>query len=130
MSKRVIAVGTAKGKSPSGPVIRTGTWQDTFPRSVLDQYGPDGEPIFTPTDRRLLWHIENTLAIHAPLRNEGLQSLSRTLREYLNATCEHHWRDYEASESLHPDTGEVMDRIPAHRQCLWCNDVEWAGEQS
>lgn len=126
MSKRIVAVGVTKGKAPVAPSIRTGTWRDVFPRSVLDPFGPDGEPIFTSTDRRLLWHIEETLGVYAPIRNDGLQVLHRALRSYLNGTCEHHWRDYEVSEWRHPDTGEVEDQIPAHRQCLWCNEVEWA----
>jgi hypothetical protein len=101
----------------------TGTWREHFPRGVLDPYGPDDEPVFTSTDRRLLWHVERAL----PTAGSGeLPALRLALYRYLCETCEHHWRDYEVSEWRHPDTGVVMDRIPAHRQCLWCCEVEWA----
>lgn len=107
--------------------VTAGSWREHFPRGVLDPYGPSGEPIFTSTDRRLLWHIEGWLSVSAP---SGGGDLRLALYRYLCETCEHHWRDYGASEDRHPDTGEVMDRIPAHRQCLWCSKVEWAGEPS
>ena len=99
-------------------------WREAFPRGVLDPFGPDGEPIFTSTDRRLLWHMENFLAVHAT--TEALHDLRLQLYRYLCETCEHHWREYEVSEWRHPDTGVVEDAIPAHRQCLWCSRVEWA----
>lgn len=100
----------------------TGTWREHFPRGVLDPCGPDGEPVFTPTDRRMLWHLEGVLSAAAG----GGGDLRLALYRYLCETCEHHWRDYEVSEWRHPDTGVVMDRIPAHKQCLWCSEVEWA----
>jgi hypothetical protein len=105
----------------------TPTWREIFPHGVLDPYGPDGEPVFTPTDRRLLWHVESSLAVLAT--TPALHDLRLAVYRYLCETCEHHWRDYgaEAGEWRHPDTGEVMDSIPAHRQCLWCSEVEWAG---
>jgi hypothetical protein len=102
-------------------------WREVFPRGVLDPYGLDGEPIFTPTDRRLLWHVEGALAVLAT--TPALRDLRLALYRYLCDTCEHHWRDYaaEAGGWRHPDTGEALDGIPAHRQCLWCSEVEWAG---
>jgi hypothetical protein len=89
------------------------TWRDRMPRGVLDPYGPHGEPIFTPTDRRMLWHLEGALTVAAT--NDTLRQLATDLRAYLNETCQHHWTDYD------PETG-----IPAHRQCLWCCGVEWS----
>lgn len=87
-------------------------WQDRMPRSVLDLYCAADHVVTTPTDRRMLWHIEGVLAVAAG--NDRLRQLAQDLRRYLNSTCEHHWHEYEAE----PD-------IPAHRQCLWCSDVEW-----
>jgi hypothetical protein len=85
-----------------------------FPRGVLDPTDPDGVPIATPTDHRLLWHIERSIS--APMGSD-LELLCKELRRYLNATCQHHWRPYSGD-----------DQIPAHMQCLWCCDVEWLGE--
>lgn len=102
-------------------------WRDNMPRSVLDPCGPRGEPITTPTDRRMLWHLENVLAVSVAYDSE-LGQLARDLRRYLTETCEHHWLDYDESRWQHPDTGEVQDVIPVHRQCLWCHDVEWAAD--
>jgi hypothetical protein len=104
----------------------TSTWREYFPRGVLDPYGPSGEPVFTPTDRRMLWHIEGVLSVSAT--SDALRELRLALYRYLCETCEHHWRESAASEWRHPDTGELMDRIPAHRQCLWCSEVEWTEE--
>lgn len=102
------------------------TWRDRAGRIVLDPEGPHGEPLPTPTDRRWLWRIENELSVGAT--SDTQRQLAADLYRYLCETCEHHWHDYEASEWRHPDTGEVMDRIPAHRQCLWCSEVDWAEE--
>lgn len=38
--------------------------------------------------------------------------LQSDMKQYLDQTCVHHWRRYEGD-----------DWIPAHSQCLWCNDV-------
>jgi hypothetical protein len=100
--------------------IQDVNWREVFPRGVLDPFGPSDEPVFTPTDRRLLWHIQYELP-----STGYLGRLRLALYRYLCETCEHHWRDYAASEDRHPDTGELLDRIPAHRQCLWCSEVEW-----
>ena len=88
------------------------TWQDRMPRSVLDLYCASDHVVTTPTDRRMLWHIEGVLAVTAT--NDRLRQVAQDLRRYLNATCEHHWHEYRAEAD-----------IPAHRQCLWCSDVEW-----
>jgi hypothetical protein len=102
-------------------------WREHFPRGVLDPFGPSGEPVFTPTDRRLLWHIEGVLAVSAA--NETVHSLRLALYRYLCETCEHHWRESGEDVARHPDTGEVQSVIPAHRQCLWCSEIEWAGDR-
>lgn len=88
------------------------TWQGRMPRSVLDLYCPSDHVVTTPTDRRKLWHIEGVLAVAAT--NDTQRQLAQDVRRYLNATCEHHWHEYEAETD-----------ISAHRQCLWCSDVEW-----
>lgn len=102
------------------------TWQGRAPRSVLDPFGPHGEPIATPLDRRWLWRIEGDLAASAT--NHAQRQLARDLHQYLVETCDHHWLHSDESAWRHPDTGEVEDVIPAHRQCLWCNGVEWEAD--
>lgn len=102
-----------------------GTWQEHFPRGVLDPYGPSGEPIFTSTDRRMLWHLESVLGVSAPY-GSSLGELRLALYRYLCETCEHHWNVSAEDVARHPDTDEVQSVIPAHRQCLWCSEVEWA----
>lgn len=82
-----------------------------LPRGVFGATGPDGEPIATPTDHRMLWHVRDQMlgAIQTPY----LRDLFEFLNDYLFATCEHHWRYHE---------GDGV--YPTHRQCLWCNSVE------
>ena len=86
----------------------------TLPRGVFDCYGPDGEVIDTPTDHRMLWYVRDSLigAASTPY----LREVFGFLNDYLGATCKHHWRDYEAEDGY----------CEAHRQCLWCNDVQWS----
>lgn len=106
---------------PSWPSDVVPEWQTTherkpqltLPRGVFDKYGPDGELIQTPTDHRMLWHLENRLAL-AP-STPYLQEAYSLLLAYLQGNCQHHWREYEAEEGY----------CEAHRQCLWCNDVIW-----
>lgn len=85
-----------------------------FPRGVGDPFCPDGGRIRTPTDHRLLWHLETVLAVDARTGSR-LDEVRQDLRRYLNARCDHHWHEYEGDGD-----------IPAHWQCLWCNDVLWA----
>ena len=96
------------------------TWSARMPRSVLDLYCPADHVVDTPIDRRMLWHVEGVLAVAAT--NDTLRQFAQDLRRYLNATCAHHWHEYE------PDPANPND-IAAHRQCLWCSDVEWRDEQ-
>ena len=91
-------------------------WRGYFPRGVQDPSGPDGEPITTPTDRRLLWFLESELAIFGTTDHH--RDLTAALRSYLNETCVHHW----------PRTFQGDETVPAHRQCLWCNHVDWLTE--
>lgn len=81
-----------------------------FPRGVGDPFCPRGGHIKTPTDHRLLWHIESFLAVRAPMGSE-IEDMRRDLKRYLNARCYHHWHE---------------DEYEGHRfwQCLWCNVVE------
>lgn len=88
-----------------------------LPGGVFNATGPDGEPITTPTDHRMLWRIRDDLigAASTPYLREVLSFLS----DYLAANCQHHWREYPTCcEPRKPDC------YPAHRQCLWCNSVE------
>lgn len=87
------------------------TWRTRMPRGVLDPHCPHGEPVATPTDRRMLWHLEGLIAVAAT--SDMLRQAATDLRAYLDETCEHHWHDYEGD-----------DVIPAHRQCLWCDTAQ------
>jgi hypothetical protein len=91
------------------------TWRERAGRIVLDPLDAHGAPVATPTDRRWLWRIENELAVSAT--NDAQRQLAIDLRYYLSETCGHHLRHYGGD-------GEV----PEHDQCLWCNQVEFAGE--
>lgn len=91
------------------------TWRDRAGRIVLDPFDRDGYVITTPLDRRWLWRIESYLAVSGT--TDAQRQLAGDLRRYLNETCEHH-RNERAADGY----------IAAHRQCLWCNDVEWASE--
>ena len=127
-SRRMLTAGRM-GQAPwvtatQADEVTASAWREHFPRGVLDPCGPSGEPIFTSTDRRMLWHLEGWLAVSAP---GGGGDLRLALYRYLCETCEHHWRDYAEDVARRPDTGEVDSVIPAHRQCLWCSEVEWAG---
>ena len=107
--------------APSWPSDVVPEWQPThdrnpkllLPRGVFDKCGPSGEVIETPTDHRMLWHLEHQLAL-APQKPQ-VQEMHALLLAYLQGNCQHHWRDYEAEEGY----------CEAHRQCLWCNSVEW-----
>lgn len=88
-------------------------WRERAGRILLDPNGPDGRPLTTPLDRRWLWKIETQLAVSGT--NDTMRQLGRDLRQYLAETCEHHW-----SEAC-----EAEAQIPAHRQCLWCSEVDW-----
>ncbi len=89
-------------------------WRDRAPAMLTDSAGPNGEPCDTPTDRRWLWRLESMLAVSAP-SGGVLDDLRKDLRVYLNETCAHHWQEYEAEPNY----------VGAHRQCRWCNDLEW-----
>lgn len=98
------------GTLPCPLVLADAPAVTAFPRGVADPECPRGHVIETTTDHRLLWHLENTLAVAAT--NDTLRETARDLRRYLNETCQHHWHEHAAE-------GE----IPARRQCLWCNVV-------
>ena len=63
-------------------------------------------------DRRILWNLEGFLAVSGTIREH--RQKQENLLAYLRSTCAHHWHEYEADPP-----------IKAHRQCLWCNEVEW-----
>ena len=86
-------------------------YRQHLPRGVLDPFGPEGEPVDTPTDRRLLWHVLSSLDVLAT--TDYLRDLATVVRRYLYDTCEHHWTQ-----------GTDYDDQPL-RQCLWCNDTQW-----
>ena len=98
-------------------------WESRAPNSLLSLLGPDGEPVTAPLDRRWLWRIENNLAVSAT--NDTQRQLARDLSQYLHETCEHHWLPGARSQWTNPDTGRVEHEIEEHRQCLWCDLVEW-----
>lgn len=79
----------------------------------------DGELDATTLDRRWLWRLEQFLAIYGT--NPGQRRMGEDLRQYLNETCVHHWHSYAA------EVGDLdlTPEIEAHRQCLYCHDVEW-----
>jgi hypothetical protein len=81
-----------------------------MPRSVLDPWDSQGQPVFTPADRRMLWHVEGVLAVAAT--TDYLRDLVRDLAAYLRETCEHHWIDLPAD-----------DCCPAMRMCTWCHET-------
>lgn len=83
-----------------------------WPRGVLDPLCPHEHVITESLDRRVLWHLENQLAVRA--NTDELHAMRRNLSAYLHATCAHHWHD---------DVG-YEDEPPLRRQCLWCNSVE------
>ena len=93
------------------------TIPDVFPRGVRDPFCSQGHVVETPTDRRMLWNLAHELSAGTTQRQ---RELGRAAEAYLHATCEHHWH-----ESLTccdpPDDG----CYPPHRQCLWCNTVQW-----
>lgn len=89
-----------------------------FTRGVSDPFCADGHVITTSTDRRLLWHVEMAVS---GMAGDRARELSRDLRHYLNATCEHHWHENPVCcEPPQPGC------VPSHKQCLWCHDVVWA----
>lgn len=83
-----------------------------FPRGVCDPECPAGHELTESVERRLLWHLETFLAVSGT--TDTLRAEGRAIALFLHRTCEHHWHHYD---------GETD--IPAHSQCLWCNDVEW-----
>lgn len=85
-----------------------------WPRGVLDPLCPSEHVITEPIDRRILWHLENMLAVSAT--TDYLRDQQWNLKRYLVQTCQHHWHAYEADE-----------HISAFRQCLWCNDTQIEG---
>jgi hypothetical protein len=87
-----------------------------FPRGVTDPLCAQGHVIETSMDHRMLWYLEMQICGSAPTGSHLMEQW-RALKAYLNATCQHHWHEYVA---------EPGDDIGSHRQCLWCNDVEWA----
>lgn len=91
------------------------TWRERAGRIVLDPLDAHGAPVATPVDRRWLWRIEGLLAVSAT--NETQRQLAADLYAYLAETCEHHLRHYDGDEA-----------IPEHDQCLWCNEVTFAGD--
>ncbi len=81
-------------------------WTQRAPRPLRTAYDPDGQPHGTSLDRRWLWRLENTLAVN----NTGtLTPLLADLRQYLDESCEHHWREFEGD-----------DEFETFYQCLWC----------
>lgn len=91
------------------------TWRDRAPMTLRSMDGPDGLAMPTSIDRRWLHRVESFLAVSGNTR--ALDDFRRDLLEYLRESCQHVWSNYPADG---PD-----DPIASHRQCVWCNDVEW-----
>lgn len=67
-----------------------------------------------------LWNIEGELSLMNG-KDEYVDALRQKLRRYLHDSCVsagHHWHEYPESEAYGQTVG-------AHKQCLWCNAVEW-----
>lgn len=88
-------------------------WTNRASNPLVAAYDRYGVPLTTPMDRRWLWRIEGALAISSQHDSQ----LLKDLKQYLYETCEHHW--------LHYDGDEV---VAEHRQCMWCDTVDWKGE--
>lgn len=82
-----------------------------WPRGVMDPLCPDEHVIEESMDRRVLWHLENHLAVSAT--TDYLKAAQRNLTTYLHDTCTHHWHE-DVADPEHPPL----------RQCLWCNEVQ------
>jgi hypothetical protein len=93
------------------------TWRDRACRIVLDPLNAHDEVVTTPMDRRWLWRVEGLLAVTAT--NDTQRQLAADLSAYLSETCEHHWRDQPGD-----------NEIPAHRQCMWCSNLELPREET
>lgn len=76
-----------------------------FPGGVMDPLCPSEHVIAESTDRRILWHTENQLAVSAT--TDYLRDVQWNLKRYLVQTCRHHWDD-------------IGDGDQAGRQCMWC----------
>lgn len=94
----------------------TPDWRMRAPAMLRDIEGPDGEPLRTHFDRRWLWRLESFLAVNGT--TVAHRYMRHDLYQYLCLTCEHEWREYSGD-----------DEIAAHRQCLWCNYVEWTPDE-
>lgn len=106
-----IEMGEPDGSEPSA--LTTRSWRDNAPAMLLDTFtDAHGAPCFTSLDRRWLWRLEQHLVICGTTQYH--RDMARDLRQYLNETCEHHWSVWPGDE-----------HIEAHRQCTWCNHVEW-----
>lgn len=85
-------------------------YRERLPRMLRDTLtGPNGEPCFTPTDRRWLWRLETFFAVSAT--TEVQRQMGADLQCYLRETCEHHWDGYGTDELGVPD------------QCVWCSTL-------
>jgi hypothetical protein len=93
-------------------------YRSRLPQSIHDEgMDSNGNPDPTSLDRRWLWRMESFLAVYGT--NETQHQMGADLRYYLNETCGHHWKSYVAEAD-----------IAAHRQCSWCNDVEWTDSEA
>lgn len=91
-----------------------------FPRGVTDPFCSQDHTLDDiSTDRRLLWHLELVLSSGPEYQRDTARAVAR----YLHDTCEHHW--HESLTCCDPPNDGC---IPPHRQCLWCNTVEWADD--
>lgn len=112
---------TCEPGRPAIPEAKRRHWTDNAPRSLLNMFtDSNGAPCFTSLDRRWLWRLADTLAVAAT--TDILRDLRRDLEQYLHETCDHHMIDYLTCCEPRNETC-----IAPHRQCTWCNHVEWVG---
>lgn len=109
-----LATGQRIPAHPLAPAWGAGLIPDTFGLGVRDPICPREHLIDTTTDRRMLWHLAHELSAGT---TERQREFGRAAETYLHATCVHHWHEWRGDEE-----------IEAHRQCLWCNDVQWRSD--
>lgn len=89
-------------------------WVTTLERATDILEDPGIERV--TSDRRYLWDMHSRLIGVNMFGPTQMFKFKEALREYLHSTCRHVWSEYIPG----PD-----DVILRHRQCYWCNLVEW-----
>jgi hypothetical protein len=101
--------------TPTWRAVPGTTWIDRAPMTLRQFDLWDGQDVPTSVDRRWLWRVLHFMDVSATTATQ--RKAFNDLREYLRESCEHVWR--------YADAGYMG--TPAHRQCFWCDHVEWLG---